>query len=284
LLRHRGSRLGTIHLNRATRGTSRREIGWSEGDKNCAKRNKPMTLKTTLLASAALLLSAGMAAAAPATARSDLNVRSGPGTEYGVVGTLQGGETVDVAGCTGSWCQVSFSGGTGYASANYLAMAGEGGPGPGYAAVSPGYVDQGYVDPGYVDDYAYNDYYNDDYGPSVGFYVNPGFRHHRHGWNGRPGCNGTHTGNWQGRGNWNGGNRIGNAGGPGRIGNAGAGFNRGGAGFNRGGGGSPQMSAPTGMRTGGGFAAGGGGGARVGGGGGGAHVGGGGGGFGGPRH
>lgn len=235
-----------------------------------------MTLRHTLLAStAALLLSAGVAAAAPATARSDLNVRSGPGTEYGVVGTLQGGETVDVAGCTGSWCQVSFSGGTGYASANYLAMAG-GAAGPGYAAAAPVYADPGYVydEPGY----AYNDdYYYNDYGPSVGFYVNPGFRHHGYGWNGRPGWNRTHTGNWQGRGNWNGGNRVGAVGAPsGRIGHAG--------GFNRGGVGAPQMSAPTGMRMGGGVGAPAGGGARVGGGsGGGAHVGGGG-GVGSPRH
>src|SRR3954471_11750747 len=89
------------------------------------KRKKPMTIRNTLLASgAALLLSAGAAAAAPATVQSDLNVRSGPGTQYQVVGAVQSGETVDVAGCTGSWCQISFRGGTGYASQSYLAMAG----------------------------------------------------------------------------------------------------------------------------------------------------------------
>jgi uncharacterized protein YraI len=232
------------------------------------KRKKPMTIRNTLLASGAvLLLSAGAAAAAPATAQSNVNVRSGPGTQYPVVGALRGGETVDVADCTGSWCQISFSGGTGYASQNYLAMAGGGGPG--YAAVAPGYVD-----PGYVDDYASNDYYYDDYGPSVGFYVSPGFRHHRHGrWYG-----GHHVGgNWQGRPGWNGGNRVGGVGAPsGRMGNVGVGINPGGvgapagrmgnvgAGFNRSGVGSPQMSAPTGMRMGGGIGAPAGGGARVG--------------------
>src|SRR4051812_43483621 len=76
------------------------------------KGNKPMTIRNTLLAgSAMVLLSAGAAAAAPATVQSDLNVRSGPGTRYQVVGTVQSGETVDVAGCTGRWCQISFSGG-----------------------------------------------------------------------------------------------------------------------------------------------------------------------------
>lgn len=241
------------------------------------------SIRNTLLTSgAALLLSAGAAAAAPATVQSDLNVRSGPGTQYQVVGTVQGGETVDVAGCTGRWCQISFSGGTGYANQSYLAMAGGGGPG--YAAVAPGYavVAPGYADPGYAYDdtpgYAYNDYSYDDYGPSVGFYVSPGFRHHRHGWDGRQnGGNrvGAIGGNWQGRSGWNGGSRVGNVGAPsGHMGNAGAGFSRGGVG-------SPRMSAPTGMRMGGGV------GAPAGGGRGGSGAAGGrgaGGGVGGPRH
>jgi uncharacterized protein YraI len=250
------------------------------------------SIRNTLLASsAALLLSAGAAAAAPATVQSDLNVRSGPGTRYPVVGAVQGGETVDVAGCAGSWCQISFNGGTGYAKQSYLAMAGGGGPG--YAAVAPGYADPGYA----YDDtpgYAYNDYDYNDYGPSVGFYVSPGFRHHRHGWDGRPNGGNRVGGNWQGRSGWNGGNRVGAVGAPsGRMG-AGAGFSRGGvgapsggmsnagAGFSRGGVGSPRMSAPTGMRMGGGVGAPAGGGRSGGGGGAGGR--GAGGGVGGPRH
>ncbi len=236
------------------------------------------SIRNTLLASGAtLLLSAGAAAAAPATVQSDLNVRSGPGAQYQVVGTVQGGETVDVAGCTGSWCQISFRGGTGYANQNYLAMAGGGGPG--YAAVAPGNADPGYDDtPGY----AYNDDYFDDYGPSAGFYVSPGFRHHRHhGWNGQ--WNGGNRvggvgGNWQGRPGWSGGNRVGGVGAPaGRVGSMGTGFSRGGVGAPtsqpgsvspqmRVGGAGPQVSAPTGMRAGGVGALGGGVGAPAGGG------------------
>src|SRR5258705_12314521 len=99
-----------------------------------------MTPKTKLLAAgAALLLSTGAALAVPATAQTDLNVRSGPGPQYPVVGSIQGGETVDVGSCTGSWCQVSFSGGSGFASRNYLAMGGSAGP----AAAATPYV---YVD------------------------------------------------------------------------------------------------------------------------------------------
>lgn len=156
-----------------------------------------MTLRTKLLGTgAALLLSTGAALAVPATAQTDLNVRSGPGTQYPVVGSIQGGEAVDVGSCTGSWCQVSFSGGTGYASSRYLAMGG-GAPGPAVAAAPYVYDNGDYNDYGYYD-------YGYDYGPSGFIYVNPRFGHRRHGWSGRPGWNG--GGNWAGRpgggGNW----------------------------------------------------------------------------------
>jgi len=152
------------------------------------------TLRTGLVtAGAALLLSATAAAAMPATAQTDLNVRSGPGTQYPVVGSIAAGEAVDAGGCTGSWCQVSFSGGSGYANRSYLAMGGGAAPGPA-VAVTP------YV---YGDDYAYDDDYGYGYGPSVGLYAGP--RYHR-GWQGRTGWNGPRTGNWQGNhsGNWQG--------------------------------------------------------------------------------
>lgn len=208
-----------------------------------------MSLKTKLLgAGAALLLTTGAALAVPATVQSDLNVRSGPGTQYPLVGSLQGGQTVDVGSCTGSWCQVSFGGGSGFASRNYLAMGG-GAPGPAVAA-APYVYDDGYYDDGYYD-YGYA------YGPSAYIYANPRFRH---GWHGRPGWNG--GGNWAGRPGRPGGtppvaggqNRTGFAGPPANwqrpgtgigAGGGGAGFaGRGGAGFA--GGGGARVSAPAG--------------------------------------
>ena len=152
-----------------------------------------MTLKVKLLSAAwALLLPAGAATAAPATAESAVNMRSGPGTQYEVVATIAGGATVDVAGCTGSWCQVSFNGASGFANRSYLAMGGE----PSAAIVAPGYA---YDDtPLYADDYYDSGYA---YGPGFSSYVNPRHRfHHRGSWNGgqagawqnRPGWNGTH--------------------------------------------------------------------------------------------
>lgn len=194
-----------------------------------------MMTKTKLLyAGAALLLSAGAAAAAPAVSRADLNVRSGPGTEYAVVGVIQAGQTVDVAGCSGSWCQVAFDGGSGFASRSYLQMA-AGAPGVGVAVQAPAYdpYDYGYYDYGYS------------YGPSIGFYSGPRYhRGWRHGWNGRPGGwqhGGRNAGNWRGgdRGNWRGGDRSG----P-RIG-AGMGGPQPGS-VDRGGGGA-RASAPVSM-------------------------------------
>lgn len=200
--------------------------------------NRPMTFKTKLLAAAsAFILSATAAAAAPAITTNDLNMRSGPGTEYGVVGTIPAGETVDVGGCTGSWCAVNFNGRSGYSSANYLSGGGQATG----VVVEPQY--------GYGPDYAYgDDYYGPgySYGPSIGIYAGPRYRS---GWNrsvrggnwrGRPAWNGNRTGDWQGgsrMGNRQGrGNRVGNAGGQARVG----------------GGAGPRMSAPAGMTRGGG--------------------------------
>jgi hypothetical protein len=218
-----------------------------------------MMLKTTFLAAAsALVLSAGVAGAAPATAEISLNVRSGPGTQFQVIGAIPAGATVDVGGCTGSWCQVSFRGETGFANRSSLAAAGGGG-----TAVAAA--------PGYAYDEPYDDYYDYGYGygPSFGFFVNPGRRFHH-------GGRGDHGHAWNGGGpRWNGGR-------PGIMPSGRPGFAQGGRNFQGGNiGGRPSVSAPVGMPSGGGGFRGGGGiggGARMGGGApaGGGHIGGGG--------
>jgi uncharacterized protein YraI len=190
-----------------------------------------MTLKIKLLSAASvLLLSAGAAAAAPATVESAINMRSGPGTQYKVLATIPGGATVDVAGCTGSWCQVNFNGEAGFANRSYLAIGGE----PSAAVVASGYA--------YDDTPLYADHYYDYgyvYGPGSRFFVNPRHRfHHRGNWNGgqvstwqnRPGWNGARTGIWQGGGNRMGNTTINRT--PGNV--------------------APQVSAPAGLRSGGG--------------------------------
>jgi uncharacterized protein YraI len=76
------------------------------------------TIKTLSAALAAVALSAGAAAAASAT--TDVNLRAGPGPDYQAIAVIPAGATVDVLGCSGSWCQVNYAGRVGYASASYL--------------------------------------------------------------------------------------------------------------------------------------------------------------------
>lgn len=111
-------------------------------------------VKSLVLGAGIAALTAGLAAAAPALSETDLNVRAGPGTEYEVIGVIPAGSRVEVAGCTGSWCQVNFRGGRGFASASYLQLGGGAG-----VAVAPA--------PAYGGGYAYEEY---DYGPSYGYY------------------------------------------------------------------------------------------------------------------
>jgi hypothetical protein len=76
------------------------------------------------LAALALLATTATAFAAPAYATGNVNVRSGPGTHYSRVDTLQRGERVDVQQCRGSWCYVEKRGPDGWVSAHYLSRTG----------------------------------------------------------------------------------------------------------------------------------------------------------------
>lgn len=79
------------------------------------------TALTLGIAVAALVGSAAAALAAPAFATGNVNVRSGPGTGFGVIDVLRRGESVDIDHCRGSWCFVSGPASDGWVSANYLA-------------------------------------------------------------------------------------------------------------------------------------------------------------------
>lgn len=65
-----------------------------------------------------VLLYAGAAQAAQGMTITDLNVRKGQGTNYGVLATIPGGSQVNVTGCGDGWCYVHEYGG--FASANYI--------------------------------------------------------------------------------------------------------------------------------------------------------------------
>ena len=79
-----------------------------------------MPMKLLALAGGLLLASAGAASAAPGHTTTDLNLRSGPGTSYGIVDTMPEGARVNIRSCAGSWCRVDFHGTMGYAAENLL--------------------------------------------------------------------------------------------------------------------------------------------------------------------
>ncbi|WP_274424137.1 SH3 domain-containing protein [Chelativorans sp. YIM 93263] len=82
-------------------------------------------LKPTLriAALAGVLLTPTFAAAVPAVVTTDLNIRTGPGTQYQRMGTIPDGYSLEVESCASgyNWCHVYWRGRTGWVSGNYLA-------------------------------------------------------------------------------------------------------------------------------------------------------------------
>ena len=81
---------------------------------------KPKLLKAAL-SSIMLIGMAGAALAAPAVATGNVNVRSGPGTDYQTIDRLRRGDRVDVEGCRAGWCFVENRWVEGWVSWRYLA-------------------------------------------------------------------------------------------------------------------------------------------------------------------
>lgn len=57
------------------------------------------------------------------SADGNLNVRSGPGTSYSILGTLKTGDTASVVGVSGNWYKINYGSGYGYISSTYTADA-----------------------------------------------------------------------------------------------------------------------------------------------------------------
>ena len=57
------------------------------------------------------------------SADGSLNVRSGPGTSYSVIGSLSNGKTADVVGVSGNWYKIKYGSRYGYISSAYTADA-----------------------------------------------------------------------------------------------------------------------------------------------------------------
>lgn len=76
------------------------------------------------VAATAVVVFLPAAYAAPGVMTSNVNVRSGPGTNYAVVDTVRRNQQVDVQQCQGSWCYIAKPGPDGWVSAQYLAAVG----------------------------------------------------------------------------------------------------------------------------------------------------------------
>ena len=71
-----------------------------------------------------MLALAGPALAIPGYSTAHLNLRTGPGTQYPVVGVMEYNTPADITGCLAdySWCSISVAGLNGWASAEYLVI------------------------------------------------------------------------------------------------------------------------------------------------------------------
>ena len=56
---------------------------------------------------------------------SAVNVRSGPGTGYAVLGSVNQGQSFSVTGVSGGWYKIDYNGATGYISGDYLSLGGD---------------------------------------------------------------------------------------------------------------------------------------------------------------
>ena len=79
----------------------------------------------------------GAAKSYKVTAKSGLNVRSGPSTSYGKYGALVCGAELQVEGIENGWAKVSYNGKTAYVSASYIKESGGGGGDASAAAPAP---------------------------------------------------------------------------------------------------------------------------------------------------
>ena len=96
------------------------------------------SLAVITVAATALAAIPGIASArgVDAIVTTNLNLRTGPGTQYPPITTLPAGAGVDILGCTPyRWCNIAWGGLRGWVAGGYLAQAGA----PYYAA-PPVYV------------------------------------------------------------------------------------------------------------------------------------------------
>jgi uncharacterized protein YraI len=78
---------------------------------------------SSICAAALVAAWAQIAQAVPTRVAANVNLRQGPGTNFGIVTTIPRGATVEVMNCNGEWCNVLWQGLAGFAIARNLALA-----------------------------------------------------------------------------------------------------------------------------------------------------------------
>lgn len=81
-------------------------------------------LRLMSVVAALTLLGAATAEAAPGYSTADVNMRTGPDTDFPSVGVVPDGDPVEIAGCLRdeSWCDVIWAGNRGWVYSEYLAF------------------------------------------------------------------------------------------------------------------------------------------------------------------
>ncbi len=91
-------------------------------------RRSAMTMAVTLSVSG-VLMNGGIVAYASqegTVTAGTLNVRSGPSTDYSVIGTVNSGTAIDIISTENGWHQINIDGMTGFVSSQYISVTGSG--------------------------------------------------------------------------------------------------------------------------------------------------------------
>jgi hypothetical protein len=116
-------------------------------------------VKSSIAASVIVLGISVAAEARPVLVTSDLNVRTGPGTQHSSVGVIRGGSTAEVGRCYQGWCEIAWGNLRGFSSQQYLDGGGppppsyQPAPPPVYYGPGPYYGPRRYYGPGYYGPY-----------------------------------------------------------------------------------------------------------------------------------
>lgn len=120
------SAIGSENTGKQLQRTGRTSNGWSQVAYNGQTAYVIDSLLTTTQPTTSNTTTAGGTGTVKVVAGSGANVRSGPGTNYSVLGVAAVNTELTRTGTSGSWTQVSYNGQTGYISTSLLSESSSG--------------------------------------------------------------------------------------------------------------------------------------------------------------